>query len=265
MADIDFVKHDQGGVNARILAKETKADFRRVEAASLKIKASFASAEGKRLFIRYFNTFQLGIHFISVISRTRLNHDDVSKVEALIRSQMDKVAEELNKAIDGAEALFHANGITSTATYDTVPLDLEVGVLSSSSRRYLEILGKLDQLMPLLQTLEIHEVITQQAVDVERATLKRKVRDVANGARNLATRMRREMNALDARRTAGDAGSAANAESPHADEPQPTAEAEAEADASIPPEADAGQGMVVADDILPSSSPETDAVPTDPA
>jgi len=117
----------------------------------------------------------------------------------------------------------------------------------------------------LLQTLEIHEVITQQAVDVERATLKRKVRDVANGARNLATRMRREMNALDARRTAGDAGSAANAESPHADEPQPTAEAEAEADASIPPEADAGQGMVVADDILPSSSPETDAVPTDPA
>jgi hypothetical protein len=44
-----------------------------------------------------------------------------------------------------------------------------VGVLSSSSRRYLEILGKLDQLMPLLQTLEIHEVITQQAVDIERA------------------------------------------------------------------------------------------------
>ena len=36
MAELDFVKHDQGGVNARILAKETKADFRRVEAASLK-------------------------------------------------------------------------------------------------------------------------------------------------------------------------------------------------------------------------------------
>ncbi|MDO8277648.1 MAG: hypothetical protein Q7T63_05925 [Burkholderiaceae bacterium] len=54
---------------------------------------------------------------------------------------------------------------------------------------------------PLLQTLEIHEVITTQAVDVERAALKRKVRDVANGARNLATRLRREMNALEARRS----------------------------------------------------------------
>ena len=144
----------------------------------------------------YFNTFQLGIHFISVISRTRLNHEDVAKVETLIREQVDKVAEQLNQAIDGAEALFKANGITSVATYDTVALELEVGVLSSSSRRYLEILGKLDQLMPLLQTLEIHEVITAQAVDIERAALKRRVRDVANGARNLASRLRREMNAL---------------------------------------------------------------------
>src|SRR5262245_43002996 len=47
MAEIDIVKHDQGGVNARILARENKADFRRVEAASLKVKTSFASAEGK--------------------------------------------------------------------------------------------------------------------------------------------------------------------------------------------------------------------------
>jgi len=225
MTDIDFVKHDQGGVNARILARESKADFRRVEAASLKLKASFSSAEGKRMFIRYFNTFQLSSHFISVITRTRLNHDDVAKVEALIRAQMERIAEDLNKAIDGAEALFKAHGITSVATYDTVPLELEVGVLSSSSRRYLDILSKFDQLMPLLQTLEIHEVITPQAVDIERAALKRKVRDVANGARNLATRMRREMNALDARRAgeSADADDASGALMPIAP-PAPEAE-----------------------------------------
>lgn len=222
MADTNFIKHDQGGVNARILARESKADFRRVEAASIKLKASFASAEGKRMFIRYFNTFQLSNHFISVITRTRLNHDDVAKVEALIRTQMEKVTDDLNKAIDGAEALFTSNGITSVATYDTVPLELEVGVLSSSSRRYLDLLTKLDQLMPLLQTLEIHEVITAQAVDVERAALKRKVRDVANGARNLATRMRRAMNALDARRAPAPDGGA-RSEDDEADELAPAA------------------------------------------
>ena len=199
MPDIEIVKLDQGGVNARILAKEAKVDFRRVEAASLKMPTRFTSAEGKRSFVRMFNTLQLNTHFISVIARTRLDHDDIGKIEAAIRAQMDAATASLNKAIDGAEALFKAHGITSAASYDTVPLDIEVHVLSSASRRFLEVLGKLDQLMPLLQTLEIHEVITAQAVDIQRAGLKRQVRDIANGARNFAIGLRRRMNALDAR------------------------------------------------------------------
>jgi hypothetical protein len=199
MSDVQIVKMDQGGVNARILAKETKADFRRVEAASLKMPARFTSAEGKRFFVRHFNTLQLNAHFISVIARARLDHDDIAKVEAAIRTQMEAVTDTLNKAIDGAEALFKVNGITSAATYDTVPLDIEVGVLSSNGRRFLEVLGKLDQLMPLLQTLEIHEVITTQAVDIQRASLKRQVRDVAGAARNLAMGLRRRMNAMGGR------------------------------------------------------------------
>jgi hypothetical protein len=196
MSDIQIVKMDEGGVNARILAKETKADFRRIEAASLKMRVCFTSADGKRFFVRLFSTLQLNTHFISVIARTRLDHDDVAKIEAAIRTQMDAVSQNLNKAIDGAEALFKSHGVTSVATYDTVPLEVDVGVMSSTSRRYLEVLGKLDQLMPLLQTLEIHEVITAQAVDVQRASLKRQVRDVANGARNFAMGLRRRMNAL---------------------------------------------------------------------
>ena len=199
MSEIQIVKVDEGGVNARILAKEAKADFRRVEAASLKIPTRFTSAEGKRFFARLFNTLQLNTHFISVIARTRLEHEDVAKIEDTIRAQMDAVTANLNHAIDGAEALFKAHGITSAATYDTVPLDVDVHVLSSIGRRFLEVLGKLDQLMPLLQTLEIHEVITTQAVDIQRASLKRQVRDVANGARNFAMGLRRRMNALDAR------------------------------------------------------------------
>ena len=203
MSEIQIVKVDEGGVNARILAREAKADFRRVEAASLKILTRFTSAEGKRFFARLFNTLQLNTHFISVIARTRLDHADVARIEDSIRAQMDAATANLNQAIDGAEALFKAHGITCAATYDTVPLDVDVHVLSSIGRRFLEVLGKLDQLMPLLQTLEIHEVITPQAVDVQRASLKRQVRDVANGARNFAMGLRRRMNALDARTTDG--------------------------------------------------------------
>lgn len=192
---LQIVRVDQGGVNERILAREAKVDYRRVEAASVKMPACFTSAEGKRLFVRMFATLQLNAHFISVIARTRLDPEDVARVETALRERLDAVSAALDRAIDGAEALFKAHGITRVATYDTRALEIEVGVLSSSGRRYLELLGKLDQLMPLLQTLEIHEVITTREVDKQRALVKRQVRGVATAARNFASGLRRRMNA----------------------------------------------------------------------
>ncbi len=197
MADTQIVRMDEGAVNARILAKEVKVDFRRVEAASVKMTARFASAEAKRQFVRYFSTLQLNAHFVSVIARTKLKPEDVARVESLLREQLASVADELNKGIDGAEALFKANGITRVATYDTLPLELEVGIISSSGRRYFEILNKLDQLMPMLQTLEVHEVISASDADIQRAGFKRLIRNLAVSARNMASGLRRRMNALD--------------------------------------------------------------------
>ncbi len=81
MSHVQIVKMDEGGVNTRILAKKTKADFRRIEAASLKMRVCFASAEGKCFFVRLFSTLQLNTHFISVIARTRLDYEDVAKAE----------------------------------------------------------------------------------------------------------------------------------------------------------------------------------------
>ena len=50
MADGDAtIRLDRGGVNARILAKEVKVDFRRVEAASRKIPTTLYGPEAKRL------------------------------------------------------------------------------------------------------------------------------------------------------------------------------------------------------------------------
>lgn len=197
MSNIDIVRLDDGGVNARILAKEAKADFRRIEAASLKMPARFTSAEGKRFFVRMFNTLQLNAHFVSVIARTKLDPGEVGQVETALRANIDKVVEQLNRAIDGAEVLFKANGISKAATYDTVPLDVEVSVLSSHGRRYLEVLIKMDQLMPLLETLEILDIVTAEDLDAQRAFIKREVRNVANGARNFASGLRRRMNAMD--------------------------------------------------------------------
>ena len=195
MTELRIAMMDQGGANARILARETKADFRRIEAASLKMPVRFVSAEGKRFFVRYFSTLQLNAHFMSTIARTALDHADIARLELALREQIDALNNQLNQAIDGAEVLFKLHGIASVATYDTLALEGEIGVMSSLARRFLEGIAKFDQLMPLLQTLEIHEVITTQAVDQQRATLKRQVRNTAGAARSFALRLRRMVNA----------------------------------------------------------------------
>ncbi|WP_136415984.1 AcaB family transcriptional regulator [Herbaspirillum sp. ST 5-3] len=196
VANDAIIQSDQGGINAKILAKEVKADFRRVEAASRKIPTSFCSPEVKRLFVRCFNSMQLNTHFISVMARTKLPHEMVEKVEAGLQHQLEKLTADVDKAIDSAAALCTAHGITSLASYDTAPLALEVKVISKFGRRYLELLSKVDQLMPMLETLAIDDVITLRELDRHKAQFKRAVRQVAGTARNFKSGLQRRMNSV---------------------------------------------------------------------
>ncbi len=192
------IRLDQGGVNARILAKEAKVDFRRVESASRKIQATFHSPEVKRLFVRYLNSMQLNTYLISVIARTKLPHVAIETVEGALRERLEKLHAEVNGAIDSAETLCKAHGITRLATYDTEPLAIEVRVISSFGRRYLELMTKVDQLMPMLETLAIDEVIEVAQLDLQKALAKKSVRQVAGAARNFAGGLRKRMNAIAA-------------------------------------------------------------------
>jgi hypothetical protein len=62
---------DHGETNVRLLAREVKADFKKVESASRKIRATLQSPEGKRLFLRFFDAASQNKHFISVIAPIR--------------------------------------------------------------------------------------------------------------------------------------------------------------------------------------------------
>ena len=191
-----IIRLDQGGINARILAKEAKVDFRRVESASRKIQTTFCSPEVKRLFVRYFNGAQLNFYLISVIARTKLPHAVIEKVEVALKTQLEKLHAEVNETIDSAEALCKNHGITRLATYDTEPLALEAKVISSFGRRYLELMAKVDRLMPMLETLAIDDVIEVGRLDLQKALAKKSIRQLAGGARNFAGGLRQRMNAI---------------------------------------------------------------------
>ena len=233
MADGDAtIRLDEGGINARILAKEAKADFRRVEAESRKIQTTLCSPEVKRQFVRHFNRMQLNMYLISVIARTKLPHMVIQQIEGALKAQLEKLHAEVNEAIDAAEALCKVHGITRLATYDTEALTIEVKVISSFGRRYLELMTKVDQLMPMLETLAIDDVIEVAQLDLQKALAKKSVRQVAGAARNFAGGLRQRMNAVaadDAAQSdsAKDQQSEAEAGSPNAHAASPTNDSEA--------------------------------------
>src|SRR6266496_2573821 len=82
------------------------------------------------------------------------------------------------------------------ATYDTEPLAIEAKVILSFGRRYLELMAKVDELMPMLETLAIDEVIEVAQLDLQKGLTKKSVRQVAGAARNFAGGLRQRMNAM---------------------------------------------------------------------
>jgi hypothetical protein len=234
MADGDAtIRLDQGGINARLLANEAKVDFRRVESASRKIQATFHSPEVKRLFVRYLNSMQLNMYLISVIGRTKLPHSLIEQVEGALKAKLENLHAEVNEAIDAAEALCKVHGITRLATYDTEPLAIEAKVISPFGRRYLELMTKVDQLMPMLETLAIDEVIEVAQLDLQKGLARKSVRQVAGAARSFLAGLRKRMNAIadeDATQAAsgkGQEGEAAAVGSPNALAGVPTEDSQA--------------------------------------
>ncbi len=185
---------DTGQANERILnKKEYRADFRRVEGASLKRKTALASPEAKRLFARCFYSLQASMYFVSHLGRTKLDHEVVERVEAEVRAALEAGAREINEAIDQAEALLRHHQIETLATYDVVPLVEEIGITSSFGRRYFELIHKLDVVMPMLETLAIEEIITDREHERRRSRFKRVVLGISTKARNFWYGVRRRM------------------------------------------------------------------------
>lgn len=194
---------DRGEANERILNKdEYRADFRRVEGASLKRKTQLASPEAKRMFARCFYSFQASMYFITQLGRTKLDHAVIERIEDDVRAALEAGAKEINEAIDQAEALLKHHNIETLASYDTVPLAEQIGITSSFGRRYFDLMHKLDMIMPMMETLAIEEVITEREHEIRRSRYKRIVLSISTKARNLCTGVRRRMNEHDTKQVA---------------------------------------------------------------
>lgn len=190
------IREDHGRTNRRLLAREATADWTRIESASRKVKVTLSSPEGKRLYLRCFNVTQSNFHFISVIARTRMPVEEIDKIEREMLAALDARVAQINQVLVDTEAKCHAHGITELASYDIEPLNIESKVFSFFGRRLLELIGKVDQLMPMFETLCIDEVLTSTQLNNDKSHVKKTVRDTARNTRTVRMNLERRINSV---------------------------------------------------------------------
>ena len=197
------IKADHGATNRKLLARQAAADLTRIESASRKISIHLSSPEGKRLYLRCFDITQMNLHFIAVFARMKLPGEDVDKVEQELRQLFDSRLAKLNQSLVDMEAKCQANGILDLATYDVEPMRIEAKVYSTLGRRLLEMIGKVDQLMPMLETLCIDEAISTSQLNIEKSRIKKNLRGVASATRMLRMGLERQLATASSAETKG--------------------------------------------------------------
>lgn len=70
---------------------------------------------------------------------------------------------------------------------------LNARILGKIGRRLLELIGKIDQLMPMLETLAIDEFISESQLNIKKSVFKKAVRSVAGVVRTLKSGLQKKV------------------------------------------------------------------------
>ncbi len=141
--------------NIRLKSQVEKTRVPTIEAAGLKATVTLFSPEAKRLWRDVFLLTQACVHYVRVIGRYTLDDSVVDKAEAMIENQLSKQMDAIDLHIASTTRRCNEKGVKELATYNVKPLILTVSVFSTFDNRFLDLIAKVDQIMPMLETLAI--------------------------------------------------------------------------------------------------------------
>lgn len=190
------IRADHGNTNRRLLAREQADHFKRIESSSRKMPILLSSPEGKRLYLRCFDIAQSNFHFIAVFARIKLPASEIEEIEQQIQDMLEHRIQRLNQALADTEIQCKKHGITFLSSYDVVPMHIEARVFSKFGKQLLDLIEKVDALMPMLETLCIDGAISTAFLNAEKSRLKRVVRSVTGTSRSVRASLERRMNNL---------------------------------------------------------------------
>lgn len=204
-----LARMDDQAANRRILERiGERADFRRVEEASIKRTTRLSSPTGKRILARCFYSLQLNMWYLQVVGSGKLPEENIEQVETLVRKSLDKALAAANRELDAAHEQLRRHAVETVATYDAAPLELEVSIVTAHARKFFELLHKVDEMMPLIQTLAIEEIIDDRTAAKMRTRCSRMALKITGSVRMFAIACRKKVRALEvappAQRTASE-------------------------------------------------------------
>jgi hypothetical protein len=180
--------------NKRILDRvQPKVDTSHVEAAGITRSVSLSSGEAKRLFLRCHQAFAVATNYVVSVGRKILQHEDVDKLEDELRGLIRQTKAEIQNATLQAQHLFKEKHIERPARYRADPLVIEVDIISSLTREFVEAYQGFDTLMPLIETLEIEGVITSGKMEEQKSRLKRRLLRISSAARMFESATRKKV------------------------------------------------------------------------
>mgnify|MGYP001613456813 CR=1 FL=1 len=193
-----LARTNRGYANQFILSHvKYKADFTRVEVASIKRTITLTSGEAKRVFVRCFYSYQVNMYFINAMGRVWLSREYVQAQEEQMHNCLDVATQAMEADLVWAESLCKQHGLHTLADYDIDALHMEVSIISNMGRRYYELILKFDLLVTMLQTLHIEGHISECQQDSRRSTAKRHILELTSIAREFNRACRAHITVLN--------------------------------------------------------------------
>lgn len=119
------------------------------------------SLQAQRVMERSFDRVSNALFSLDVILRIIGEQEEINQVEEIIHGHIDKVSEDMTKAMDQLKKVMNDNGIEAVPGY-SAPVNYPIEITSPQVAQFALLIRNLDTLMSLVDTLWLNSILTSQ-------------------------------------------------------------------------------------------------------
>lgn len=119
------------------------------------------SLQAQRVMERSFDRVSNALFSLDVILRIIGDQKEIGQIEEIVQGHIDKVAEDMTKAMTQLQKVMTDNGIEAIPGY-SAPVDFSIEITSPQVAQFAGLIRNLDKLMSLVDTLWLNSILSSQ-------------------------------------------------------------------------------------------------------